>query len=304
MANEVMGSISQLKIGNYYYNLRDAKVRETLSNMSDNTVSLHSLAFSNWDLSKNLKTNAQMKTANSKVNTWFNDQWVLPVHINGIKCWIAKQENGNYKLNFVHSIYEDTEEYTGYNWASDSIKGTPTTVNQCIIIAHYRVRIYFTKQAAAAPQILKRELKGTDAGMKAASLNQTGWTRPFKIIGSTKVTAPHIFSGTHAVHTSLHIFDRIVKDSAQGNSGAAYKIGINDLTLSTGASAKYHGSTVRALLIAQGYTQENLAPEEEDTTLISDVEGQDESEQGGTAEGQQQSGGENNNPENQTDGQN
>lgn len=285
MANEVMGSISQLKIGNYYYNIRDAKVRETLSNMSDNTVSLQSLAFSNWELSKNLKTNDQMKTANSKVNTWFNDQWVLPVHINGIKFWIAKQTNGNYKLNFVHSIYEDTTDYKGYKWTDNEVKGTPTTVNQCIIIAHYRVRIYFTKQAAAAPQILKRELKGTDAGMTAASLNQTGWTRPFKIVGSTKVTAPHIFSGTHAVQTSIHLFDRIVRDSAQGNSGAAYKIGINDLTLSSGASAKYHGSTVRVLLIAQGYAQENLAPEEEDTTLISDVEAQYVTPEGGTGEG-------------------
>lgn len=286
MANEVMGSISQLKIGNYYYNIRDAKVHETLSHMSDNTVSLHTLAFSNWERANTLKTNNQMKTDNNKTTTWFNDQWVLPIHINGFKIWLERQQENLHKLKFAHCKYD-----SGYSWNDIAITGTPTTVNQCAIIAQCRVRIKFTKQAAAAPQILKRETKGAETtNTGATTLSQTTWTHPFKIMGPTKITASHIFSGTHSVQTALHIFDRITKDTTQ-NDGAAYKIGINDLVLSSGASAQYTGSSVRVFLIAQGYTQENLAPEEEDTALISNIPSQDDSEGAGEDNGNENSEG-------------
>ena len=35
-------TISQIKIGNYFYNIRDAQVRDVLNNITNNVVTIHS----------------------------------------------------------------------------------------------------------------------------------------------------------------------------------------------------------------------------------------------------------------------
>ena len=45
MANENNTS-SQIKIGNTFYSIRDAQVREVLNNITNNVVSIHDFQFS------------------------------------------------------------------------------------------------------------------------------------------------------------------------------------------------------------------------------------------------------------------
>lgn len=58
---EIKKTISQIKIGDSIYNIKDAEVREVLGNVTDNFISLYTDYYSDWNTRQNLKTNAELK---------------------------------------------------------------------------------------------------------------------------------------------------------------------------------------------------------------------------------------------------
>lgn len=253
MPNEsnINGQITQVKIGDYYYNIKDAAVWNILQNMSDNTVTLHLASLSNFDWKvPKLKTSKQLENT-----SWIaSDQYVNPIHINGFKIYLDKDGKIHYSYVTSNSTSSSGLQYTNSNFYN-----TPTKIAQCAMLPQYRIRLGMHGQGMCATLLLRRELEGNETGMDASAWNPN-WSHPFVICGPSKISCNHIFTGTHSVQTGTRWFDRIIMSTA-GNKGYAFKIGVVDyIPLNSNCWLDYTGSSARILFICQGYAEENIAP--------------------------------------------
>ena len=243
--NRIGGQITQIKIGNSFYNIKDAAVWEVLKNISDNTMTLHVCGFSNWTETQNLLTNRQIESSHPAWKA--SGLYINPIGINECKLWL----DPNGFLYFYYSKKTDDR----YSWNQISITETPTTINQCAIFSQYRIRIAMKGIGSICPQVLRRLLWSTEAPQlqvnTTLAYNQND-SRPYTVFGPSKVTNSYPFSSSHYLQTGTVVLDKIVKNSSR-NNGAAYRIAIADwIPNGTGSNyvAKYNGSSVRVLLMA------------------------------------------------------
>lgn len=281
---ETAYTISQIQIGNLLYNLKDTAVREKLKNVQDNTTALWQLYSGYWHLKETLLTNDQWKTTNknypNRINYWLSADGVIRYYINST--------TGKLYGNFVERNNPSIEGASTI-WHFDQTKpnplpGMPTIVNQCAIIMQYRFKTYFYKQGSLTAQVLRRTIQNSTALNIAANYNG----KEFSVMNATPATFTHILSKGGVLNGSVLWIDRITKKSSAEMpiNGYEYKLGINNYYKTNDAdkSSIVQGIGARALLIAQGNTEEKLYPTEQDPegTEEIDVNLIDDDPDGGT----------------------
>ena len=184
---ETAYTISQIKIGNLLYNLKDTAVREKLKNVQDNTTALWQLYSGYWKLNLKLLTNDEWKTANNntnKINYWLSTDGV-------IRYWISS-EQGKLYANFVKrddpSVAGAHAEWYFSKTQTPYLSGMPTIVSQCAIIMQYRFKTYFYKQGSLTAQVLRRPLQNSTDINVAGNYNG----KEFSVQNSTAATFTHI----------------------------------------------------------------------------------------------------------------
>lgn len=234
-------TISQIKIGNYFYNIRDAQVRDVLNNITSNVVTIHSTYCSDWSAIWNLEKASELKNKGRDFS--FSNRGSLRFYIDQDgKLW---------------SWYVGPDNDNQLTWQGGLVANTPTIVKQCAIIIQYRFRVSMPRPGYFSSQILRRPIKS--AGDLKADI---GSIDNFISQNSTKKTCTKIGDFTSLLHADNYWFDRIIQQEGQIN-GYDYKLGLNDYYQSGTSRAKFTGICSLQLLIAQGTTTERLIPEDQ-----------------------------------------
>ena len=240
MANENK-TISQIKIGNYFYNIRDAQVRDVLNNITNNVVTIHSSYCSDWSAVWNLEKANELKNKHKDFS--FSNRGSLRFYID---------QNGK-----LWSWYVGPDNDNQLTWQGGLVEQTPTVVKQCAIMIQYRFRVNMPSLGYFSSQILRKPVKSTgdlrtDVGAIDGFLSQN----------STKKTCTKVGNFASLLHADNYWFDRITQQEGQIN-GYDYKLGLNDYYQNGSGRAKFTGLCSLQLLIAQGITTERLIPEDE-----------------------------------------
>ena len=258
---ETAYTISQIKIGNLLYNLKDTAVREKLKNVQDNTTAMYQTWFGYWHLNSKLKTNTEWKNYyndSNKINAWLCADGVL-------RYWI---NSSNGKLYCRFSTRDDLSVSNSSRiWTPGNtpISGMPTVVNQCAIIIQYRFKTYFYNTGSFAAQIMRRYLQTNESLAAYSSYNG----KEFSSMSPTKTTFSHVFNKKGVLDGSVLWVDRIVKKNSADMpiNGYEFKLGINDYVrnATNDTPPVVQGVSSRSLLIAQGNTEEKLYPNEQES---------------------------------------
>lgn len=246
MANE-NNTISQIKIGDTFYSVRDAQVREVLNNITNNVVSMHNFYFSDWGPSWNLEKNSALASKNGYSTS---DRCTLRIYID---------TNGKLHNQCLSLVNNQLAWTGGSNETGLIIAGTPSTVNQCAIFLQYRFRVELPHLGYFSSQILRKSIEWTD-------ITTNNPTRPigaknFSAQNTTKKTCVKVGDFNSALQSTNYWFDRIAH--VDQINGYDYKLGLNDYYQSGTGTAKFTGLCIREILIAQGETIERLSPDPE-----------------------------------------
>lgn len=233
-------TISQIKIGNYFYNIRDAQVRDVLNNITNNVVTIHNFYCSDWEAVWNLRKNNEFTSADYGYQV--SNRGSLRFYINA---------EGKLYYYFVGS------DNTNLVWQGGLVSNTPTIVNQCAILLQYRFRLSMPRTSYVSSQVLRKPLS------TVADINsEIGTAQNFSAMVSTKKTCVKVGDFTSLLHSNNYWFDRLVRTEGQ-IKGYDYKLALNDYYQSGSARGQFTGISSTQLLIAQGTTTERLFPEEE-----------------------------------------
>lgn len=272
---EIKKTISQIKIGDSIYNIKDAEVREALGNVTDNFISLYTDYKSDWNTRQNLKTNAELKNANTSPEAVMDSRLAVGVSIDvfGHLRWRYASLTNNNKIIWV---------------LSQITAGIPEKVSQCGIILQYRNRILMPIRGQVTASIFRLETSNSDLTEADSALPPTQ-TTGYIIQNSTAHTCAKSLDGAAVLHCSTSWYDRVVR-SDKGRRGWDYKIGIHDYVhydmnsnLST-KRAQYAGGCFRIFLIIQGTSTQALIPIEEETIPDNEppADGQNENQSEGS----------------------
>ena len=244
MANE-NNTISQIKIGNTFYSIRDAQVREVLNNITNNVVSIHDFQFSDWSV-WNLEKNSALTSKNGFKTS---DKGTLRVYID---------TDGKLHNQYM-SVVNNHLTWTGGSDRTGLIIGTPSTVNQCAIFLQYRFRVTMPRLGYFSSQILKKSVTLTDIATNNPTL-PTG-AQNFVIQNPTKKTCVKVGDFTSNLQSINYWFDRIAH--VDQINGYDYKLALNDYYQSGTDTAQFSGISIKEILITQGETIKRLSPDPE-----------------------------------------
>lgn len=234
-------TISQIKIGNYFYNIRDAQVRDVLNNITNNVVTIHSGYCSDWNSSWNLSKNSEL-----------DKNFTFAVSPRGALRYYIDQDGKLWARYVGPSNDTNTLE-----WQGGLVANTPTIVKQCAIIIQYRFRVTMPRTGYFSSQILRKPIKSAGDLKVSISSNDN-----FVNQNPTKKTCVKVGDFSSLVHNDNYWFDRIVQEENQIN-GYDYKLGLNDYYQSGSGRARFTGICSTQLLIAQGTTTQRLIPEDQ-----------------------------------------
>lgn len=231
-------TISQIKIGNYFYNVRDAQVRDILNNITNNVVTIHSGYCSDWNSSWNLSKNSEL---DKNFTFAVSNRGALRFYIDEdgrLGSWYVGPSNEANKLE----------------WQGGLVANTPTIVKQCAIMIQYRFRVTMPRTGYFSSQILRKSINQWSGNVASND--------GFITQNPTKKTCTKIGDFTSLLHADNYWFDRIVQQEKQMN-GYDYKLGLNDYYQSGSGRARLTGICSTQLLIAQGTTIKRLIPEDQ-----------------------------------------
>lgn len=268
---EIKKTISQIKIGDSIYNIKDAEVREALGNVTDNFISLYTDYYSDWNTRENLQTNAQLK--NSSPAAVMDSRLAVGISIDfsGHLRWRHASLTNNNRIIWV---------------PNNIVAGMPEKINQCGIILQYRSRVIMPIKGQVSAELFRLDTGNADLTEADSSFDPTQKAGYIEI-PSTKHTCTKSLDGGAVLHCSTSWYDRVVR-SNEGRRGYDYKLGMLDYvqgaSITDANRAQYAGGCFRIFLIVQGTSSQALVPIEEET--ISDTEtpidGQDENQNEGS----------------------
>lgn len=264
---EIKKTISQIKIGDSIYNIKDAEVREVLGNVTDNFISLYTDYYSDWNTRLNLQTNAELK--NSSPAAVMDDRLAVGVSIDvfGHLRWRHASLTNNNKIVWV---------------LSQITAGMPEKVNQCGIILQYRSRVIMPIKGHVSTELFRLNTSNADLTEVDSSFDPTQ-KAGYVEMASTKHTCTKSLDGGTILHCSTTWYDRIVR-SDNGRRGFDFKPGMSDYvqgaTITSSNRAQYAGGCSRIFFIVQGTSTQALIPIEEETIPDTEtpMDGQDENE--------------------------
>lgn len=268
---EIKKTISQIKIGDSIYNIKDAEVREVLGNVTDNFVSLNLAYYSDWNTRQNLKTNTELKNISPSAVMDSRLAVGASIDVFGHLRWRHASLTNNNKIVWV---------------LSQITAGTPEKVSQCGIILQYRNRVIMPIRGQVTASIF-RLYTGNDDKTEADSALAPTQTTGYGIQNSTAHTCTKSLDGGAILHCSTSWYDKIVRSDA-GRRGYDFKIGIRDYVQATSITSKnraqYAGGCFRVFFIAQGTSTQALIPIEEETIPDTEtpIEDQEENQNKGS----------------------
>lgn len=268
---EIKKTISQIKIGDSIYNIKDAEVREVLGNVTDNFVSLNLAYYSDWNTRQNLKTNTELKNISPSAVMDSRLAVGASIDVFGHLRWRHASLTNNNKIVWV---------------LSQITAGTPEKVSQCGIILQYRNRVIMPIRGQVTASIF-RLYTGNDDKTEADSALAPTQTTGYGIQNSTAHTCTKSLDGGAILHCSTSWYDKIVRSDA-GRRGYDFKIGIHDYVQATSITSKnraqYAGGCFRVFFIAQGTSTQALIPIEEETIPDTEtpIEDQEENQNEGS----------------------
>lgn len=260
---EIKKTISQIKIGDSIYNIKDAEVREVLGNVTDNFVALAVAYYSDWNTCQNLKTNTELKNENASPQAIMDSRLAVGVSISvqGNLKWRHGSLTNNNKIVWV---------------PSNIVAGMPEKINQCGIILQYRTRVIMPIRGQVSAGIYRLDTGNADLTEADSSFDPTQ-KAGYGLQNSTKHTCTKSLDGGAVLHCSSSWYDRVVRSDA-GRRGYDYKPGISDYVQATSITssnrAQYAGGALRMLFIVQGASTQALIPVEEE--IIVDKEPSEE----------------------------
>lgn len=239
MADENNKTISQIKVGNYFYDIRDAQVRDVLNNITNNVVTIHSGYCSDWNAAWNLSKPSEL-----------TDRIFAASNRGALRFYIDQYKE-------LYSKYVGPDNGNELSWQGGKVTNTPTIVKQCAIMIQYRFRVSMPNQGYFSSQILRKPVK-SEGDLRASIGSLDGFISQ----NPTKKTNTKIGNFSSQLQGDSYWFDRIVQQEDQIN-GYDYKLGINDYYQSGSGTARFTGICSTQLLIVQGTTTERLIPEDQ-----------------------------------------
>lgn len=246
MANEQIRTISQIKIGDNFYNIRDAQVRQVLTNLTNNVITFHSDYQSTWTLSDTIPIYASDRDTS------------LLIKSHNVRTWIDREDE---KLHYVHSaISGSIYEWTGSN--NGIIDNTPEEVEDCIVLLQYRLRTRLRKAGTFHYYMVRRPINyNTQTNDLKRAPNLEG-------CASLPVTAQFYdkyHPGSKEVNITASWNDRILKNSSNGDIGYDYGMVINKYVQDTGTTSDFNvtGIAYRINWIVRGTSTKQLIPADE-----------------------------------------
>lgn len=264
---EIKKTISQIKIGDSIYNIKDAEVREVLGNVTDNFISLYTDYYSDWNTRQNLKTNAELKNISPAAVMDSRLAAGISIDVFGHLRWRHASLTNDNKIVWV---------------LSQITAGVPEKVNQCGIILQYRSRVIMPIKGQVSAEFFRLDTGNADLTEADSSFSPTQ-TAGYAEIPSTKHTCTKSLDGGAVLHCSSNWYDRVVRSDA-GRRGYDYKLGMSDYvqgaTITSSNRAQYAGGCFRIFLIIQGTSTQALIPVEEETIPDTEtpIDDQDENE--------------------------
>lgn len=246
MANE-NNTISQIKIGDTFYSVRDAQVREVLNNITNNVVSIHDFQVSDWGPSWNLEKNSALTARNGFTTS---DRCTLRIYIDA---------DGQLHNQYM-TIVNNQLSWTGGSDRSGLIIGTPSKVNQCAIFLQYRFRVQMPRLGYFSSQILRKPVELADIANENSPTLPTG-AKNFVIQNPTKKTCVKVGDFNSNLQSINYWFDRIAHTNQI--NGYDYKLALNDYYQSGTGTAQFTGISMKEILITQGETIKRLSPDPE-----------------------------------------
>lgn len=262
---EIKKTISQIKIGDSIYNIKDAEVREVLGNVTDNFVALAIAYYSDWNTREYLKTNTELKNSKISPEAIMDSRLAVGVSLDvfGHLKWRHASLTNNNKIVWV---------------VSPIVAGMPEKISQCGIILQYRTRVIMPIRGQVSAEIYRLWTGSSDKTEADSSFAPTQ-IAGYGLQNSTKHTCSKVLDGGAILHCSSSWYDRIVR-SDDGRTGYDFKHGISDYvqaqSVTSSNRAQHAGGAVRLFLIVQGTSTQALIPVEDE--IITDLEPDSEDE--------------------------
>lgn len=251
MANEQIRTISQIKIGDNFYNIKDAQVRQVLTNLTTNVITFRTFYHADYNYSNTVPIYGTVSSGGSNL---------LLIPTCAVKCWITKVDE---KLHYASSVASGSQ----YNWQGIStnsndntiVDQTPEKVEECILLLQYRIRSRMKKAGTFHYDMVRRPItQSSHVGRSPLNNND------FASLPNTVQFYDKGHSASKEVNFNTSWNDRIVKSNNDYN-GFEYRMRIYKYVQDGSDTTAFtvNGVVGRTILIVKGVSTRQLIPADE-----------------------------------------